>query len=83
VAVVAQAGFTVIVLALEEDGVVEPVDKELVDGAGGAVVGGPDDFAGCVGDLGGGAVGVVVIVVDLFVGVNDGQGDEGAQDLFL
>ncbi len=73
-----QADFIVRVLALEANRIVELIDKERVDPAGGVVTRGPDNAAGGVGDLGRGAVGIVVIIMDFLLIVKGRQGNEGS-----
>ena len=69
-AVVAQPGFFVKVLALEAQRLGDFVDQQLLHPAMGVVGGRPDDGAAGVGQLLGKAVGIVVIIVDLIAAVN-------------
>jgi hypothetical protein len=54
------------------------VGLESGQAALGVVVGGPDDVAVGSGQFPGQAVGIVVVIVESAVGVNEGQGFEGA-----
>ena len=78
-AVVAQPGFFVKVLALEAQRLGDFVDQQLFNPAMGVIGGRPDDVTAGFGQLAGQTVDVVVIIVDLAVAVNQGQGLEGAR----
>ena len=69
-AVVAQAGFLVEVLALQAKRLGHFVGQKFLKTALGVVGGRPDDGAAGVGQLLGQAVGIVVIIVDLIAAVN-------------